>query len=71
VPTNRTEDGQDLPDTTAEDETDDSTPDSDEEDVSGADAGPLQRSHDALEQGRDAAHEALKDRPPDDEALGH
>ena len=60
-----------MPDTAADDGTDDSTPDSAEEDVVDTDAGPLRRSEDALEQGRDAAHEALKDRPPDDEALGH
>lgn len=43
-----------------------------EADVGEADAGeavarPLQRSQDAIDQGQDAAREALKDTLPDDE----
>ena len=33
----------------------------------GADAGPLERSQEAIDQGREAARDALKDTIPDDE----
>jgi hypothetical protein len=59
--------GQDLPDETADDATDDSTSGSGQAEAADADAGPLQRSQDAIDDGRDAAQEALKDTLPDAE----
>ena len=58
---------QDLPDDTADAETDDSAEESDQAEADDTDAGPLERSQDAIDQGREAARDALKDTLPDDE----
>jgi hypothetical protein len=64
VPTNSAEDaGQDLPDDAA----DDATPERDQAEGVETNASPLQRSQEAIDQGWDAAREALKDTLPDDE----
>jgi hypothetical protein len=64
VPMNSGQDaGQDLPET-ADDATEDSTSGSGQAEAVDADAGPLQRSQDAIDHGRDAAQEALKDTLP-------
>ena len=55
--------GQDLPDDAA----DDSTAESDQAETVETDTSPLQRAQDAIDQGWDAAREALKDTLPDDE----
>jgi hypothetical protein len=66
VPTNSGPDAdEDLPDDAAKQAADD--PGGNEADVGAADPGPLQRAQDAIDQGQDAAREALKDTPPDDE----
>jgi hypothetical protein len=57
----------DLPDDSADDVTDDSARKSGQEGAIDNDSGPLQRSQEAIDQGRDAAREALKDTLPDDE----
>ena len=66
VPTNSGPDaGQDLPDNASDEAADDSG--NNGADAGYANAGPLQRSQDAIDQGQDAAREALKDTLPDDE----
>jgi hypothetical protein len=54
----------------AVDPLEDSTVRGEEADVVDTGAESLQRSQDALDQGRDAAREALKDRVPDEEGEG-
>jgi hypothetical protein len=56
-----------LPDDSADDVTDDSAGESGQEEPIDSDSGPLQRSQEAIDQGRNAAREALKDTLPDDE----
>jgi hypothetical protein len=64
VPTNSAEDaGQDPPGDAA----DDATSESDQAEGVETNASPLQRSQEAIDQGWDAAREALKDTLPDDE----
>jgi hypothetical protein len=64
VPTNSGQDaGQDLPDEAA----DDATSESDQAETVETNPSPLQRSQEAIDQGWDAAREALKDTLPDDE----
>ena len=58
---------QDLPEDCVDTETDDSADESDQAEADDTDAGPLERSQDALDQGREAARDALKDTLPDDE----
>jgi hypothetical protein len=58
---------QDLPEDTADGETDDSAEESDQAEAINTGDGPLQRSQDAIDQGREAARDALKDTLPDDE----
>jgi hypothetical protein len=55
--------GQDLPDDAA----DDSTAENNQAETVDTDTSPLQRAQDAIDQGWDAAREALKDTLPDDE----
>lgn len=57
VPTNS---GQDVPDDAADDATE-----SDQSETAESDASALQRSQDAIDDGWDAAQEALKDTLPD------
>jgi hypothetical protein len=57
----------DQPDDSVDDVTDDSAGESSQEEAIDSDSGPLQRSQDAIDQGRNAAREALKDTLPDDE----
>jgi hypothetical protein len=57
---------QDLPAESVDTETDDSAEESDQAEAD-TDAGPLERSQDAIDQGREAARDALKDTLPDDE----
>jgi hypothetical protein len=64
VPTNSGEDaGQDPPDEAA----DEAAAESDQAEAVEINASPLQRSQEAIDQGWDAAREALKDTLPDDE----
>jgi hypothetical protein len=64
VPMNSGQDaGQDVP----EDAADDATAESDQSEVVESDASALERSQDAIDQGWDAAREALKDTLPDEE----
>jgi hypothetical protein len=78
VPTNPAEaNDQDLPEDADDDDaqaavdpSEDSTVRGEEADVVDTGAESLQRSQDALDQGRDAAREALKDRVPDEEGEG-
>jgi hypothetical protein len=64
VPTNSGQDaGQDLPDNDA----DDARSESDQAETVETNASPLQRSQEAIDQGWDAAREALKDTLPDEE----
>jgi len=56
---------EDLPDDAAEEPADGS--ENNEADAGEAVARPLQRSQDAIDQGQDAAREALKDTLPDGE----
>ena len=64
VPTNSAEDaGQDPPDDAA----DDATSESDQAEGVETNASPLQRSQEAIDQGWDAAREALKDTLPDEQ----
>jgi hypothetical protein len=66
VPTNSGPDAdEDLPDDAAGEAADGS--ENNESDAGEAVARPLQRSQDAIDQGQDAAREALKDTLPDDE----
>lgn len=58
---------QDLSDDNADVATDDSAEASDQVEAVDTDAGPLQRSQDALDDGREAARDALKDTLADDE----
>lgn len=58
---------QDLPEDSVDTETDDSADESDQAEADDTDAGPLERSQDAIDQGREAARDALKDTLPDDE----
>jgi hypothetical protein len=58
---------QDLSEDNADVATDDSAEASDQAEAVDTDAGPLQRSQDALDDGREAARDALKDTLPDDE----
>lgn len=46
---------------------DDTAEEVDHAEAVGADAGPLERSQEAIDQGREAARDALKDTIPDDE----
>jgi hypothetical protein len=63
VPMNSGQDAaQDIPDDAADDATE-----SDQSEVVETDASALQRSQDAIDQGWDAAREALKDTLPDEE----
>jgi hypothetical protein len=57
--------GQDLPDPTADDATDDSAEGSGQAEAGDTEAGPLHRSQDAIDQGWEAARAALKDTLPD------
>jgi hypothetical protein len=57
---------QDPPDDSAE-VTDDSDSESGQAEGVDSNSGPLQRSQEAIDEGRDAAREALKDTQPDDE----
>jgi ABC-type nitrate/sulfonate/bicarbonate transport system substrate-binding protein len=67
VPTNSGQDADEhLPDDAAE-EAADGSENNNEADAGEAVARPLQRSQDAIDQGQDAAREALKDTLPDDE----
>jgi hypothetical protein len=67
VPTNsREEAARDLPDDTAENAASEAG-DVDPLDAVDTDAEALQRSQDAIDQGRDAAKSALKDTLPDEE----
>jgi hypothetical protein len=67
VPTNSGPDAdEDLPDDAAE-EAADGSENNNEADAGEAVARPLQRSQDAIDQGQDAAREALKDTLPNDE----
>jgi hypothetical protein len=64
VPMNSGQDaGQDVP----EDAADDATAESDQSEVVETDASALQRSQDAIDQGWEAARDALKDTLPDEE----
>jgi hypothetical protein len=64
VPMNSGQDaGQDVP----EDAADDTTAESDQSEVVDTNASALQRSQDAIDQGWEAARDALKDTLPDDE----
>ena len=64
VPTNSRQDaGQDPPEEAA----DEAAAESDQAEAVETDASPLQRSQEAIDQGWDAAREALKDTLPDDE----
>jgi hypothetical protein len=64
VPMNSGQDaGQDVP----EDAADDATAESDQTEVVESDASALQRSQDAIDQGWEAARDALKDTLPDEE----
>ena len=64
MPTNSGEDaGQDPPDEAA----DDATSENDQIETVETNASPLQRSQEAIDQGWDAAREALKDTLPDEE----
>lgn len=66
VPMNSGQDaGQDVP----EDAADDATAESDQSAVVETNASALQRSQDAIDQGWDAARDALKDTLPDDETV--
>jgi hypothetical protein len=68
VPMNSGRDAdQDLPDDSADDVTDDSDSESGQAEGVDSDSGPLQRSQEAIDEGRDAAREALKETLPDDE----
>jgi hypothetical protein len=58
---------QDPPDDSAEEVTDDSDSESGQAEGVDSNSGPLQRSQEAIDEGRDAAREALKDTQPDDE----
>jgi hypothetical protein len=58
---------QDLPEDSGDAETDDSAEESDQAEAIDTGDGPLQRSQDAIDQGREAARDALKDTLPDDE----
>ena len=49
------------------DATDDAVEEGDQAEAVDSDAGPLERSQDAIDQGREAARDALKDTLPDDE----
>ena len=63
VPTNSGQDAaQDVPDDAADDATE-----SDQSEVVETEASALQRSQDAIDEGWDAAREALKDTLPDEE----
>jgi hypothetical protein len=67
VPTNSGEDaGQDLPDGAAEEATDETAAERDRAEAVEANPSPLQRSQEAIDQGWDAAREALKDTMPDE-----
>jgi hypothetical protein len=44
----------------------DAEPDAPEAETSEGDKGPLQESQDAIDRGREAAREALRDRAPED-----
>ena len=75
VPTNSESDsGQDLPDNVEESDNAEEQavddPGGNEADVGGAEAGPLQRAQDAIDQGQEAAREALKDDPDDQTSSG-
>jgi hypothetical protein len=62
VPTNSGPDaGQDPPNNAADEAADETAAGSDQPDF--GDAGPLQRSQDAIDQSQEAAREALKDMP--------
>jgi hypothetical protein len=58
---------QDPPDDAAEEVTDDPDSESGQADGVDSNSGPLQRSQEAIDEGRDAAQDALKDTLPDDE----
>jgi hypothetical protein len=65
VPTNSGQDAApDVPDEAADD-----AAESDQSEVVETDASALQRSQDAIDQGWDAARDALKDTLPDDETV--
>jgi len=49
------------------DATDEPVEEGDQAEEVDSDAGPLERSQDAIDQGREAARDALKDTLPDDE----
>jgi hypothetical protein len=57
---------QDVPDDTEDAAPADADKESDEADARDTDAGPLERSQDAIDQGREAARDALKDTLPDE-----
>jgi hypothetical protein len=68
VPTNSGEyAGQDLPDEAADEAADGAAAESDQAEAVETNASPLQRSQEAIDEGWDAAREALKDTLPDDE----
>lgn len=56
-----------LPDHSADDVTDDSAGESGRAEDVDSDSGPLDRVQEAIDDGRDAAREALKDTLPDDD----
>ena len=58
---------QDVSEDTTDAATDDPAEESDQAEAVDSDAGPLERSQDAIDQGREAARDALKDTLPDDE----
>jgi len=59
--------GQHADQDVSEDATDDAAEEVDPAEAIDSDAGPLERSQDAIDQGREAARDALKDTLPDDE----
>jgi hypothetical protein len=58
---------QDIPEDTTDAASDAAAEESDQAEAVDTDAGPLERSQDAIDQGREAARDALKDTLPDDE----
>ena len=66
--TNSEEDAaRELPDDTADNAAADAADEIDPADAGDADAGSLQRSQEAIDQGREAAQSALKDTLPDED----
>jgi hypothetical protein len=67
VPMNSEQDAdEDLPDDAAEEVTDDSDSEGGQAEDVDSESGLLQRSQEAIDEGRDAARDALKETLPDD-----